>query len=91
MTGVEEKLGELTGAVNAQKESLDKVIDLIPVVAVHEERLDNIDKDITPKVHEHEKKINFVIGGAAVLGFLGSGLFKIIEALGGWLGPTHGP
>ena len=86
MTGIEEKIGEQTGAINALTDSVREVTKLIPVVAVHENRLDDIEKNVVPKVDEHERKFNLVLGAATVLGFLGSGLFKILDTAGAWFG-----
>lgn len=74
MTGIEERLGELTASVRAQNESLERVVDLIPVVATHEQRHDDFDENWKPLIKDHEKRINWVVGAFKVLGAIGTSL-----------------
>lgn len=84
MTDVEEKLGELAGAVDAMNQNVQSVVKLIPVVAVHESKLTEFEKNWQPKIEEHDQKINWVIGGLKVIGAIMTALGVIAGVLAGW-------
>lgn len=82
--GLEQEVGRLAGLLESQTQKLDKILDLVPTVAKHEEKHADLEKNYLPKIEEHEKKINRAYGAAAVLALVGSGIFKGLELLSGW-------
>lgn len=71
-----QQFGELIGAVRAIKENTDKLPELATLVAVHENRIN----ELAPQVKEHEKTTQRAFGIAAVVGILSglvAGLIRI--------------
>lgn len=80
---VEIQIGEIRGEQKAQGEKLDRVLDgmerIIPVLATHAEKHRDFEENWQPKIEEHEKKVNWVIGAFKVV----SALFTSIGVIAG--------
>lgn len=81
MSDLHQKVGELIGEVRGQNERMDRVLDLIPVVAKHEEKHKDLDENWIPQIKDHEKQITRLFaalkwtgtilgGGATLLGII---------------------
>lgn len=74
MTELHQKVGELIGEVRGQNDKLDRVLDMIPVVAKHEEKHKDIEENWIPQIKSHETQINRIYGALKWTGMVLGGI-----------------
>ncbi len=73
----EQQLGELIGTVRAIKENTDKIPQLAIAVAIHEEKI----KDMEPKVERHETTSQRALAAASISGVLAGIMASIYRSI----------
>lgn len=77
MSDLNQQVGELIGHVKGQNDKIDRVLDLIPVVAKHEEKHKDFEENWLPLIKDSDKQITrlfsalkwtgSILGGCATL------------------------
>lgn len=81
MSDLNQQVGELIGLVKGQNDKIDRVTDLIPVVAKHEEKHKDFEENWLPVIKDSEKQITRLFsalkwtgtllgGGATLIGII---------------------